>query len=47
MLKRFSIWLDTKTLVDLKKIAEIQERPIGWLIRKAVEEFVAKAKEKS
>jgi predicted transcriptional regulator len=46
MLKRFSIWLDTKTLDELKKIAKHQERPLGWLIRKAVEEFVAKAKEK-
>jgi predicted transcriptional regulator len=47
MLKRFSIWLDNKTLAELKQIAKSQERPIGWLIRKAVEEFVAKTKEKS
>jgi predicted transcriptional regulator len=46
MLKRFSIWLDSKTLAELKKIALREERPLGWLIRKAVEDFVAKSKEK-
>jgi predicted transcriptional regulator len=45
MLKRFSIWLDTKTLAELKQIAKLQDRPIGWLIRKAVEDFVARTKE--
>jgi predicted transcriptional regulator len=47
MLKRFSIWLDSKTLTELKHVAKLQDRPIGWLIRRAVEEFVAKAKEKN
>ena len=35
-----TVRLDEKTLAVLKKIAEKQDRPVGWLIRKAVEEFV-------
>jgi predicted transcriptional regulator len=35
-----TVRLDEKTLADLRKIAEKQERPVGWLIRRAVEEFV-------
>ena len=37
---RFTIWLDKKTVASLKVTGEKQERPVGWLIRKAVEEFV-------
>lgn len=44
MLKRFSIWLESKTIEDLKKIGKQQDRPVGWLIRKAVEEFVERSK---
>jgi predicted transcriptional regulator len=39
---RQSSWLSQSTLDALKRISEKQERPVGWLIRKAVEEFVAK-----
>jgi predicted transcriptional regulator len=42
MLQRFSIWLDKKTIVTLKQIGKQMERPVGWVIRKAVEEFIAK-----
>jgi len=45
MLKRFSIWLESKTIDDLKRIAKLKERPIGWVIRKAVEDFVSQAKQ--
>lgn len=44
MLKRFSIWLESKTIEDLKRVAKQQERPIGWIIRKAVEDYVARTK---
>jgi predicted transcriptional regulator len=42
MLKRTTIWISEDTLAKLKKIAKKQERPIGWLLRKAAEEFVTK-----
>jgi predicted transcriptional regulator len=35
-----TVRLEKETLAALKKIAEKQDRPIGWLIRKAVEEFI-------
>jgi predicted transcriptional regulator len=35
-----TVRLDEQTLAVLKKIAEKQDRTVGWLIRKAVEEFV-------
>jgi len=37
---RQSFWLSPKTLDTLKKIGEKEDRPVGWLIRRAVEEFV-------
>ena len=37
---RWSIWLDEKTVAALKKIGAEMERPVGWLVRKAVEEFI-------
>jgi predicted transcriptional regulator len=42
---RWSIWLDEKTVAALKKIGEEVERPVGWLIRKAVEEFIQRRKQ--
>ncbi len=44
MLQRFSIWIDKKTLTSLKAIGKQKERPVGWLMRKAIEEFVQNAK---
>lgn len=35
-----TVRLDKETLTALRKIAEKQDRTVGWLIRKAVEEFV-------
>jgi predicted transcriptional regulator len=47
-LVRQSLWLAPETLEALKKIGQKQDRPVGWLIRKACEEFVARElKEKS
>jgi predicted transcriptional regulator len=40
MLARFSVWLEDKTLKRLEEIGKLEDRPIGWLVRKAVEEFV-------
>jgi predicted transcriptional regulator len=40
MLERQSIWLDKDTIAALKRIGKQKERPVGWLIRKAVEEYV-------
>ena len=37
---RFTIWLDKKTVAALKAMGDKQERPVGWLIRKAVEDMV-------
>ena len=37
---RQSIWLDKKTVAALKELGKKEERPVGWLIRKAVEEYV-------
>jgi predicted transcriptional regulator len=42
---RWSIWLDEKTVVALKKIGAEMERPVGWLVRKAVEEFIQRRKQ--
>jgi Ribbon-helix-helix protein, copG family len=42
---RWSIWLDEKTVAALKKIGEEEDRPVGWLIRKAVEEFIQRRKQ--
>jgi predicted transcriptional regulator len=46
MLQRFSIWIDKKTLASLKTIGKQKERPVGWIMRKAIEEFVENAKKK-
>ncbi len=45
MLQRFSIWIDKKTLASLKAIGKQKERPVGWIMRKAIEEFVENAKQ--
>ena len=44
MLQRFSIWIDKKTLTSLKAIGKEKERPVGWIMRKAIEEFVENSK---
>ena len=36
--------LDSKTLSSLKEISKQMERPVGWIIKKAVEYLVEKAK---
>jgi predicted transcriptional regulator len=41
---RWSIWLDKKTVAALKEIGKQTERPVGWLIRKAVEDFIERRK---
>jgi hypothetical protein len=42
MLKRLTVWFDTSTLKALARIGKEQDRPVGWLIRKIVEEYVEK-----
>jgi predicted transcriptional regulator len=42
VLKRITIWIETSTAAGLKKIAKEKERPVGYLIRKAAEEYVAR-----
>ena len=44
MMTRWSIWLDKKTVTVLKAIGEQMERPVGWIIRKAVEDFIERRK---
>jgi predicted transcriptional regulator len=44
MLQRFSIWLDKKTITTLKEIGKEMERPVGWIVRKAVGEFIERRK---
>jgi len=39
---RQSLWVSPETLDALKRIGARVDRPIGYLIRKAVEEFVTK-----
>lgn len=42
MLKRTTIWINEETLAALKKIADKKERSVGFLLRKAAEEYVAR-----
>lgn len=37
---RWSIWLDNKTVEVLKTLGKQAQRPVGWLIREAVLEYV-------
>ena len=47
MLSRTTVWLEKETLAKLAAIAKSEQRSLGWLIRMAVVEFVArKSKEK-
>jgi predicted transcriptional regulator len=45
-LVRQSLWLSPATLDALKRIGARLERPVGWLVRKAVEEFVTREETK-
>ena len=36
MLKRHTVWLNTKDLKQLANWAKKEDRPVGWLIRKIV-----------
>ena len=40
MMIRWSIWLDKKTSAVLKAMGETREHSVGWIIRKAVEDFI-------
>jgi predicted transcriptional regulator len=42
MLKRTTVWLDSKTVEALKKIGKKQDRSMAWLIRHALETYVEK-----
>jgi len=41
MLRRLTVWLDTSTLKELARMGKERDRPIGYLVRKIVEEYVA------
>jgi hypothetical protein len=34
------LWITPETLAALKRIGAKSDRPVGWLLRKAAEEFV-------
>jgi hypothetical protein len=38
------VWLDTAELKELAKLGKKLDRPVAWLIRKAVSELLAKEK---
>jgi predicted transcriptional regulator len=44
MLKRTTVWLDTAELKKLAKLGKELDRPVAWLIRKAVSELLKKKK---
>jgi predicted transcriptional regulator len=44
MLKRFTVWISDETKDKLAKIAAKHDRSVGWLLRKAAEEYVEKHK---
>jgi predicted transcriptional regulator len=44
MMIRWSFGLDKKTVAALEAIGEKVERPVGWIIRKAVEDFMERRK---
>jgi hypothetical protein len=37
---RQSLWITPETLAALKRIGSKSDRPVGWLLRKAAEDFV-------
>jgi hypothetical protein len=39
-LTRQSLWITPETLAALKRMGAKSDRPVGWLLRKAAEEFV-------
>ena len=39
-LERLTVWVESSALADVKRISAKQDRSIGWLIRKAISEFV-------
>jgi predicted transcriptional regulator len=44
MLRRFNGWLD-KWMVDaLKRLAKEDDRPVGWIVRQAVREYLERRK---
>jgi predicted transcriptional regulator len=42
MLKRVSIWLDPDTIKRIAAMAKEEDRPVGWMIRKLLQEAVKK-----
>ena len=44
MLRRVTIWLDAITHEKLKKMGKQQDRSVGWLMRKAVDDYVNRKK---
>jgi len=46
VLKRLTIWVEESTLADLKRIAVIKDRSVGWLVRKAATDLAKKEAKK-
>jgi hypothetical protein len=40
----FTLRIDPDLRKELQKIAEKQERPIGWIVRKAIENYIKENK---
>jgi predicted transcriptional regulator len=45
-MQRLTLWLDSPAVAALKKIGKQDERSVGWLVRKAVEEFLERRQAK-
>ena len=43
--KDLHIRIDSETLKELIKVSEIKDLPLSYLLRKAIKEFLIKAKE--
>jgi predicted transcriptional regulator len=46
VLKRTTVWLDTAELKELVKLGKKLDRPVSWLVRKALSELLERQKEK-
>jgi len=46
MLKRTTVWLDSAELKQLAKLGKELDRPVAWLIRRAVSELLLRQKAK-
>ena len=45
--KHLSIWLPVTLHADAKRVAEAQDRSVTWIIKAALERYLAEAKPKN